>query len=75
MIAYINYLIAAIGIAALWCSGGQTRSRRAGFVLQIVNQAIWIVYGTATAQYGFVAGAVVFGTVAVLNLWRLRRNV
>ena len=75
MIASINYLIAAIGIAALWCSGGQLRSRRLGFVLQIVNQAIWIVYGSLTAQWGFVVGAVVFGTVAILNLWRLRRGV
>ena len=74
MIAYINYLIAAIGVVALWCSGGQIRSRRAGFVLQLVNQLIWIGYGLATAQYGFVGGAVVFGVVALLNLRRLRRS-
>lgn len=72
MIGYVNYLIAAIGIAALWCSGGRTTSRRAGFVLQIVNQVIWVVYGALTGQWGFVGGAVVFGTVAAVNLWRLR---
>jgi hypothetical protein len=71
MTAYANYVIAAIGIVAFWLVGGGPRSRAISFCLSFVNQLIWVIYAVATGQYGFVAGAVVFGAVAVRNLYRL----
>jgi hypothetical protein len=68
----MSYLIAGIGIAALWLLGGGRKARAWGFALNLANQIIWVVYALATGQHGFIVGAVVFGAVAARNLWRLR---
>lgn len=66
----MSYLIAGIGILAMWCSGYDDGRRMAGFVLSLTNQVIWVAYALATAQYGFIIGAVVFGAVCVRNIKR-----
>jgi hypothetical protein len=69
-----SYLIAGIGIVAFWLLGGGRKARAVGFVLNLLNQVIWVVYALATDQPGFIIGAVVFGAVTVRNLYRLRRE-
>lgn len=66
-----SYLIAIIGIVAFWLVGGGPRSRAVSFCLSFLNQVIWIIYAVATEQHGFILGAVVFGAVAIRNLYRL----
>lgn len=68
----MSYLIAILGIASMWLCGEEGGRRAAGFVLGIGVQLIWIGYAIATAQYGFVIGAVVYGSVCVRNLVKLR---
>jgi hypothetical protein len=75
MTPYASWLLLALGLAALWLTGGGPRARAAGFVLVICNQCVWLVYGIATGQHGFVVGAVFYSAAAGRNLWRLRKGI
>lgn len=70
----MSFVIATIGITAMFLAGYDGRRRAAGWALGLLNQVIWIGYALATQQYGFIIGAVVYGAVMVRNLWRMRRN-
>lgn len=71
---YANWVLLGLGLAALWLIGGGPRARACGFILVILNQVIWAVYGVATRQWGFVLGAVFYSAAAGRNLWRLRKG-
>lgn len=74
MTGYASWILLAMGLAALWLTGGRPKQRAAGFILVICNQCVWFVYGMATSQWGFVVGAVFYSAAAVRNLRRLRRD-
>lgn len=69
-----SWIIAGTGIAAMWLAGYDDARRHAGWALAIVGQGLWIVYALQTAQYGFVAGAIVAGAVFGRNAWRAWRR-
>jgi len=62
-------IIPAIGISSIWLIG-YGRWRRTGWYLGLLNQIIWIVYASLTAQYGFIVGALIAGSGHVNALRR-----
>lgn len=58
-------VIMLIGVAAAWL---MRRHLRWAWRLLLLNQGIWLVYGSLTAQWGFVIGAVLYGSGILNNL-------
>ncbi|MGW9067862.1 hypothetical protein ACWGQT_00220 [Streptomyces yangpuensis] len=58
-IIWWNYLLAAIDIVGLVALIAVGRKRAVGWLWAMITQAVWIVYSTATLQWGFLAVAVV----------------
>lgn len=70
----MSWIIATIGITSMFLAGYDGRLRAVGWLLGLMNQLIWIGYALASRQYGFIAGALIYGAVMVRNLWRMRRK-
>lgn len=64
-----SYLIAAIGITAMWLAGME-KTRRLGWELALLQQGVWMWYALTTEQYGFILGAAAATLVFARNLWR-----
>jgi hypothetical protein len=64
-----SWLLAAIGLTGLWLAGSR---RAAGWAIGIAVQVLWVAYGLAADQWGFIASAVGYGAVNARNLWRWR---
>lgn len=46
-----SFALAAIGIFGLWLAGKQIR---AGWLIGLAAQVLWIIYALLTRQYGFI---------------------
>lgn len=69
------YILSIIGVTALLIIG---RNHWAGWILAFTNECLWIGFAITTKQYGFILGAVFYGTVNAYNAirWRnLKREV
>lgn len=66
-----SWCLAAIGITGLWLAGS---GRKSGWVVGIAVQVLWIAYAVVTAQWGFIASALAYGTVNTRNLVRWMRK-
>ena len=40
----------------------------------MANETLWIIYGWVTKQYGFIAAAIIYGTVYILNMRKWRKS-
>lgn len=61
-----SFALAALGIAQIVLTG---KKLRVGWIVGIATSCLWFVYAFATAQYGFVISAIVFGWLHFRN-WR-----
>lgn len=66
-----SWALTAIGALGLWLAG---RRSYWGWAIGIFVQALWLAYGLATRQWGFVAGVFVYGPVHVRNFLKWRRE-
>lgn len=64
-----SWVLCIAGATGLWLAGSK---RRLGWAICVATEALWVPYGLATKQYGFVAGAFLYGAVKVRNYraWR-----
>ena len=64
-----SWVLVSIGALGMWLAG---RRMRIGWAVAVVNECLWIVYAVQTAQWGFIAGALLYMVVFVRNwlLWR-----
>jgi len=61
------YVLSVIGVTALVIIG---RGYWWGWVLAFANECIWVGFALATRQYGFILGAIVYGSVNIYNARR-----
>jgi hypothetical protein len=63
------YILSIVGVSALWLIG---RRRWYGWLLAWCNECIWVAFAVATQQYGFILGAIVYGTINMANaiVWK-----
>jgi len=59
-----SYLLAGLGILSIYLTG---RKLKSGWVVGLINSALWIAYGLTSGQYGFVISALVFIGVQLKN--------
>jgi nicotinamide riboside transporter PnuC len=59
-----SYLLAGLGILSIYLTG---RKLKSGWVVGLINSALWITYGLTSEQYGFVISALVFIGVQLKN--------
>lgn len=71
---FIGGLIPIFGITSYFLVGGKPQHRRIGFIMNLIIQIFWLIYafGTKEPPFTFVIGAIVMGTVCVINLIRLK---
>lgn len=62
-----SYALAAVGILGIWLAG---RRNLWGWAVGVAAQALWIVYGIATHQYGFIISALAYAAVYGRNWWK-----
>lgn len=67
-----SWALAAIGVTGLYLAG---KRLAAGWAVGLAAQALWIAYGLATGQLGFVASAAAYAAVNIKNLVSWRRPV
>lgn len=67
-----SWLLAAVGIAAMWLAGRPSRAWL-GWTVGITAQALWAAYAVATHQYGFLLSCTGYAVVYFLNLTRALR--
>ncbi len=66
-----SWLLTAVGITGIYFAG---RRRALGWAIGLAAQALWLAYAITTRQWGFLASAVVYGTVYARNWWAWRRD-
>ena len=64
-------MLTAVGVTGLWVAGSRSKW---GWMVGLGAQALWVSYGLATDQYGFVASAFVYGTMYARNFRRWHRE-
>jgi nicotinamide riboside transporter PnuC len=63
------YILSIIGVTALILIG---KRKQLGWALAFTNECLWLLFAIATKQYGFIIGALVYGSVNAYNysIWR-----
>lgn len=59
-----SWILCIAGAAGLWMAGSK---RRAGWAVCFLTEALWVPYGWATRQWGFVFGAFLYSAVKLRN--------
>ena len=65
---YLNefsYLLSIISLVTLWLIGNKNK---AGFVLGLLNQVLWIWYALMLKQYGLLVGVIAYAAIYIRNL-------
>lgn len=66
-----SWLLTGVGVTALWLAGSK---KRLGWAIGLSGQALWLTYALVTEQYGFVFGALAYGSVYARNFLRWRAD-
>lgn len=66
-----SWILMAIGVVGLWVAGSK---KRWGWAIGIAAQGLWIAYGVATEQHGFIISALAYGFVYCRNYLKWRRE-
>ena len=64
-----SWVLSAVGVTGLLVVG---RRKWWGWVVAFTNECLWVGYALATRQYGFIFGALAYGSVHLHNAWRWR---
>lgn len=67
MSVWWSVALTVIGVTGLFLV---THKLRAGFVVGLAVQVLWIVYAVVTGQWGFIGSALAYGAVNVLGWCR-----
>ena len=62
---WASWVLTLFGVSSLWMAGA---GRWWAWGLCIINECLWIWYAIATHQYGFIVGAIAYGTVNARHL-------
>lgn len=65
-----SWVLLGGGLLVQWLAGS---GRSSAWVVGLVFQVLWLAYGLATDQSGFVVSAVLYAVVHARNLVRARR--
>ena len=71
---YLNefsYLLSIISLVTLWLIGNKNK---AGFVLGLLNQVLWIWYALMLKQYGLLVGVIAYAAICIRNLIKLNKD-
>lgn len=68
----LEWVVDAFGFASNWLLTGR---RRAGWVLSLAGQVVWLGVAVPTGQWAFVLASLVYGAVAVRGWVAWRRPV
>ena len=70
----LSYVLSANSLISLWLVGNKNK---AGFILGIVNQALWVWYAIMLKQYGLLVGVIAYTIINIRNLvkWSKERSV
>jgi hypothetical protein len=68
-----SWILAVIGVTGIYFVGRKTIW---GWIVLLVNECIWILYATATKQYGFIFMALAYAAVYLKSyrLWHKEEN-
>lgn len=64
-----SYLLAAVGLAGLYLTGNM---KSVGFLVGLAAQVLWVMFAVTTQQWGFIATAVVYGSMYWRNYQKWR---
>lgn len=64
-----SWVLAAFGLTGIWLAG---RKKRAGWLIGVLTQLLWITYGVTTRQWGFIVTALAYAAM-YLNNWHAWR--
>ena len=70
MSQYWSWVLCVIGTVGLLMAG---RQHWWSWLILLFNESLWIIYGWVTRQYGFIAAAVIYGCVYIVNMRRWRK--
>ena len=70
----LSYVLSANSLVSLWLVGNKNK---AGFVLGVINQALWVWYALMLKQYGRLIGVIAYTIINIRNLvkWSKERSV
>lgn len=66
-----SWLLTAVGVTGLWLAGSR---KGVGWAIGVGAQVLWISYALATMQLGFLASALVYGSVYARNMIKWKRE-
>lgn len=67
---YWSYILTAVGLLGIYLAG---KKNRAGWLVGLAAQVLWVAYAIVTRQWGFILSSVAYGTIYARN-WRLWRS-
>lgn len=71
---YLNefsYLLSIISLVTLWLIGNKNK---AGFILGLLNQVLWIWYALMLKQYGLLVGVIAYAVIYIRNLIKWNKD-
>ena len=66
-----NYLLSIISLVTLWLIGNKNK---AGFILGLLNQVLWIWYALMLKQYGLLVGVIAYAVIYIRNLIKWNKD-
>ena len=67
-----SWILAAIGVTGIFLVGRKTIW---GWLILCLNECIWIAYGLATKQYGFIVMALAYAAVYIKSYLHWRKDI
>ena len=71
---YLNefsYLLSIISLVTLWLIGNKNK---AGFILGLLNQVLWVWYALMLKQYGLLVGVIAYAVIYIRNLIKWNKD-
>jgi nicotinamide riboside transporter PnuC len=67
----MSWVLSLVGITGLVAVG---RHKWWGFAIGFGNEMLWVYFAISRREYGLILGAIMYGTVNVLNMIRWRND-
>lgn len=66
-----SWILSVVGITGLFLAG---RKFWWAWLIAFTNECLWMIYAITTRQYGFIFGAIAYGTVHAYNANKWRKD-